>query len=168
MAWATWLKSWRVGAFLYTIQSCTMPLHAVHVYLTVTCHLHLWQNYRDLLRATAVTRGCPGMPAIEISVSTESWPWRWNFSHRYCRFPFFSWFKNLLGISKNVIHCLARLPHLRSLDPRPFWAIGFQHLLRQSSYYFSSMVVEDEGCGTVFCRLDLDCEARVQRRKGSW
>ena len=29
------------------------------VYLAVTCHLHFWQNYsdRDLLRATAVTRG---------------------------------------------------------------------------------------------------------------
>ena len=109
-------------------------LKTVHAYLTVTCHLHLWQNYRDLLRATAVTRGWSGMPATEISVSTESWPWRWNFSHRYCRFPFFSWFKNLFGISKNVIHCLAGLPHLRSLDPRPHWAIGFQHLLRQSSY----------------------------------
>ena len=24
--------------------------------LTVTCHLHFWQNDRDLLRATAVTR----------------------------------------------------------------------------------------------------------------
>ena len=35
-------------------------------------------------------------------------------------------------------------------------------------YYLSSMVVEDEGCGTVLCRLGLDCEARLQRRKGSW
>ena len=25
--------------------------------LAVTCHLHFWQNDRDLLRATAVTRG---------------------------------------------------------------------------------------------------------------
>ena len=29
----------------------------VHVCLAVTCHLHFWQNDRDLLRATAVTRG---------------------------------------------------------------------------------------------------------------
>ena len=29
----------------------------VHACLTVTCHLHFWQNDRDLLRATAVTRG---------------------------------------------------------------------------------------------------------------
>ena len=31
------------------------PLHRVHVCLVVTCHLHLWQNDRGLLRATAVT-----------------------------------------------------------------------------------------------------------------
>ena len=29
----------------------------VYVCLAVTCHLHLWQNDRDLLRPTAVTRG---------------------------------------------------------------------------------------------------------------
>ena len=28
----------------------------VHVCLAVTCHLHFWQNDRDLLRATAVTQ----------------------------------------------------------------------------------------------------------------
>ena len=28
--------------------------------LAVTCHLHFWQNDRDLLRATAVTRGWNG------------------------------------------------------------------------------------------------------------
>ena len=28
--------------------------------LTVTCHLHFWQNNLDLLRATAVTRGWNG------------------------------------------------------------------------------------------------------------
>ena len=26
--------------------------------MCVTCHMHFWQNDRDLLRATAVTRGC--------------------------------------------------------------------------------------------------------------
>ena len=29
----------------------------VYACLTVTCHLHFWQNDRDLSRATAVTRG---------------------------------------------------------------------------------------------------------------
>ena len=29
----------------------------VHVCLAVTCHLHFWQNDRDLLRATVVTQG---------------------------------------------------------------------------------------------------------------
>ena len=29
----------------------------MHVCLAVTCHLHFWQNDRDLSRDTAVTRG---------------------------------------------------------------------------------------------------------------
>ena len=35
--------------------------------LAVTCHLHLWQNDRDLLGATAVIRGCNGFryPGVE-------------------------------------------------------------------------------------------------------
>ena len=36
------------------------PLCKVYVCLAVTCHLHFWQNDRDLLRATAVTRGWKG------------------------------------------------------------------------------------------------------------
>ena len=35
-------------------------IHKVHACLAVTCHLHFWQNDRDLLRATAVTRGWNG------------------------------------------------------------------------------------------------------------
>ena len=52
-----------------------MQSHICKVYacLAVTCHLHLWQNDRDLLRATAVTLGGTD---TEIRVSTESWPWR--------------------------------------------------------------------------------------------
>ena len=45
---------------VYTIQPCTMSLHAKPhtqgAYLAVTCQLHFWQNDRDLLRATEVTR----------------------------------------------------------------------------------------------------------------
>ena len=39
-----------------------MQSHICMVYmcLAVTCHLHFWQNERDLLRATAVTRGWNG------------------------------------------------------------------------------------------------------------
>ena len=39
-----------------------MQSHIRQVYacLDVTCHLHFWQNDRDLLRATAVTRGWNG------------------------------------------------------------------------------------------------------------
>ena len=35
-------------------------IRKVYACLAVTCHLHLWQNDRDLLRATAVTRGWNG------------------------------------------------------------------------------------------------------------
>ena len=35
-------------------------IRKVYVCLAVTCHLHFWQNDRDLLRATAVTRGWNG------------------------------------------------------------------------------------------------------------
>ena len=49
---------------VYTIQPCIMSLHAkatgvryVYACLAVNCHMHFWQNDRDRLRATAVTRG---------------------------------------------------------------------------------------------------------------
>ena len=53
----------RLGAHsVYAIQQCTsLQCHfkakyvGVQVYLAVTCHLHFWQNDRDLLRAAAVT-----------------------------------------------------------------------------------------------------------------
>ena len=32
-------------------------IRKLHVCLAITCHLRFWQNDRDLLRATAVTRG---------------------------------------------------------------------------------------------------------------
>ena len=35
-------------------------IHKVYACLAVTCHLHFWQNDRDFLRATAVTRGWNG------------------------------------------------------------------------------------------------------------
>ena len=35
-------------------------IRKVYACLAVTCHLHLWQNDRDSLRATAVTRGWNG------------------------------------------------------------------------------------------------------------
>ena len=35
-------------------------MRKVYACLAVTCHLHFWQNDRDLLRATAVTRGWNG------------------------------------------------------------------------------------------------------------
>ena len=52
-------------------------IRKVHTCLAVTCHLHFWQNDRDCLRATAVTRGGGGGGGgggadTEIRVSTES------------------------------------------------------------------------------------------------
>ena len=52
---------------VYTIQPCTMSRHFMQRHinrvlacLTVTCHLRLWQNDQDFLRATAVTMGKNG------------------------------------------------------------------------------------------------------------
>ena len=67
MAGVTWNCS-RLGArSVYTIHPCNLSCHfmlshigRVHACLAVTCHLHFWQNGRDLLRATAVTRGWNG------------------------------------------------------------------------------------------------------------
>ena len=62
-----------------TIQPCTMSLiRKVHVCLAVTCHLHCWQNDRDLSRATVVTRGWNGYR----NKRTESWPWSERFFRR--------------------------------------------------------------------------------------
>ena len=36
----------------------------VHAHLAVTCQLHFWPNDRDLLRATAVTRGWNGYQKV--------------------------------------------------------------------------------------------------------
>ena len=47
-------------------------LRQVYFRLTVTCHLHFWQNTRGLLRATAVTQG--GAVTEIIRFSTESYP----------------------------------------------------------------------------------------------
>ena len=46
-----------------------MKLRRVNACLAVTCHLHFWQNDRDLLRAVAVTRRWDG---YGIRVSTKS------------------------------------------------------------------------------------------------
>ena len=35
-------------------------IRKVHACLAVTCHLHFWQNDRDLLHSIAVTRGWNG------------------------------------------------------------------------------------------------------------
>ena len=87
----TWLVPHETAAVsacsVYTIQPCSMSLHAnhirnVHACLAVTYHLHFWQNDQDLSRATAVTRGWND---TEIRVSTESRPWRRKFSRRSSR-----------------------------------------------------------------------------------
>ena len=64
-SWHGWchmklLPSWRVLCTPYNhVPYHFMQSHICKVYacLAVTCHLHFWQNDRDLLRATAVTGG---------------------------------------------------------------------------------------------------------------
>ena len=80
MAGAIWNCRYFGASSVYTIQPC--KLHANHIHLAVTCHLHFWQNDWDLLHATVVTRG---VTDTEIRVSTESQPWSRKFSHRSCR-----------------------------------------------------------------------------------
>ena len=66
--WHAWchmnlLPSRRVLCTPYNHAPCHfMQSHIRKVYacLAVICHLHFWQNDRDLLRATAVTRGWNG------------------------------------------------------------------------------------------------------------
>ena len=45
---------------MHHVTSCKATVCKVYACLAVTCHLHFWQNDRDLLRATAVTRGWNG------------------------------------------------------------------------------------------------------------
>ena len=63
----TWLVPRETAAIsarsVCTIQPRTMPRHfmqnhirRLHACLAVTCHLHFWQNDRELLRATVMTR----------------------------------------------------------------------------------------------------------------
>ena len=68
MAGATWNCCRRGASSVYIIQPYTnlqchfteSHIRRVCVCLAVTCHLHFWRNDRDLLRATAVTRGWNG------------------------------------------------------------------------------------------------------------
>ena len=61
-----------------------MQSHArkVPVCLAVTYHLHFWQNDRDLLRATAVTRGWNG---YRNESQHKKWTQEKKFSHCSCR-----------------------------------------------------------------------------------
>ena len=86
LAWLVPHESAAVSArSVYTIQPCTMSLHAkphllkVYACLAVTCHLHFWQDDRDLLRATAVTQGWNG---YRNRSQHRSWLWRRKFSRR--------------------------------------------------------------------------------------
>ena len=67
----TWLVPRETAAVsagsVYTILPCTMTRHFMQSHIrrvyacsAVTGHLHVWQNVRDLLRATAVTQGWNG------------------------------------------------------------------------------------------------------------
>ena len=67
IAGATW-NCCRLGArSVYSNAFTSLQCHfiqrhlgMVYVCLDITCHLHFWQNDRDFLRATAVTRGWNG------------------------------------------------------------------------------------------------------------
>ena len=63
------MTSFLLRIFEYTLKWCTysadvadMQSHVcrVHEYLAITCHLHFWQNDKDLLCAPEVTQGWNG------------------------------------------------------------------------------------------------------------
>ena len=47
-------------------------IRCIHVCLAVTHHMHFWQNGRNLLHATVVTRGVEQIWKVERRVSTET------------------------------------------------------------------------------------------------
>ena len=53
-------------------------IRKVYACLAVTCHLHFWQNDRDFLRATVVTRGWNGYrkkeSAQKVDPGEENYP----------------------------------------------------------------------------------------------
>ena len=61
--------------------------HKVNAYLAVTCHLHFWQNDRFLVVVVCVfyvlLRQHGGGADTELRVSTESRPWRRQFSPQF-------------------------------------------------------------------------------------
>ena len=76
---------WRMENHIWAQWACSRVennvinnICSVRVCLAVTCHLHFWQNDRDLLHATVVTQAWNG---YAIRVSTESRPWRRKSSH---------------------------------------------------------------------------------------
>ena len=57
----SWCKSGVHHTTMLHVTSCkSIYIRKMYVCLAVTCYLHFWQNDRDLLRATAVTRGWNG------------------------------------------------------------------------------------------------------------
>ena len=44
----------------------------MYLCLAVNCHLHFWQNDRDLLRATAVTRAVERIPKSESAQKVDT------------------------------------------------------------------------------------------------
>ena len=74
--WHSWchmnlLLSQRVLCTLYNhapYHFMQSHIRKVYVCLAVTCHLHFWQNDRDLLPASAVTRGWNGYRNMIASV----------------------------------------------------------------------------------------------------
>ena len=74
LAWLVQLETAAVSAQVLCTPYNHAPCHfveshlrKVYAYLAVTCHLHFRQNDRDLLRATAVTRGWNGYRSAQSS-----------------------------------------------------------------------------------------------------
>ena len=70
----TYATSWRVLCTPYNHAPCHFMqshIRKVHAWVAVTCHLHFWQNDRDRLRVTAVTRGWKRIPKQESAQKVD-------------------------------------------------------------------------------------------------
>ena len=125
----------RLGAsFVYTIQPCTsLQCHftqnhigRVQVCLAVTCHLHFWQNDRDLLCATAVHTGnaCDFVVVVPLCYMHLCVHTHWGFLHIHIHLTWHGGDTRIhkyryLHIHTNETYMLLRLMKLNVVNCRP-------------------------------------------------
>ena len=88
----------------FTVSFIWSHVCRMHVCLALTCHLHFWQNDRDLLHATEVTQGGTDTE-ITVSSGEENPP----------AFPAGTWTRDLLIMSPSLYHWAIPAPQFEYL-----------------------------------------------------